>query len=99
MPAVLVDRHVADFDVRGPIRPFPDVQYTNQIFTADQDDLVLSRADQFESVFAMNGKVLLVSPGLQENRVAFASGIDGLLNRPEIPGSVEGHHNGSRSKR
>ncbi len=97
MAAVLVDRHIADFDVGGSVRPLTDVQHTDDIFSPQQCDLVLPRPYKFHLLFAMDGHVLLIAPRLEKHRVAFLRGVDRFLDRGKIPAPVEGDSNRARA--
>src|SRR5262245_44157827 len=89
MAAMLVDRHIADFNVRRPIGPFADMENSDNIITSQQCHLVTARPNQPHLIFAMNCDILLITSGLDVHRIPFVRLIHCFLDRCEISGTVQ----------
>ena len=98
MPALGINGHVADFNVRGPIGPLAHMESTHHNITPQNRHLIYSSPDELDFLSAVNGHVLRIVARLDEDGIAFPGCIDRCLKRDVIPGSIQGNHEGPRTK-
>ena len=98
MPPLVINGHIADFNVRRPIGPLAHVESAHHDIAAQNRHLIHSSPDEPNLLFAVNRDVLRVLARLEEHRVALLGRIDRFLKRNEISRPVKRDHNGPRTK-
>ena len=84
MPPLVINGHIADFNVRRPIGPLAYMESANHNITPQNRHLIHSSPDELDLLFAVNGHVLRILARLDKDGVAFPGGIDRFLKRNEI---------------
>ena len=98
MPTLVINGHIADFNVRRPIGPLAHMESAHHNIAPKNRHLIHSSPDELDFLFAVNGHGLRIVACLDEDSVAFLGGINRFLKRNEISRSVQRNHKGPRSK-